>query len=264
MRLAAFSTMAGLALATLACAPFRGQAYEPLVSKYGVGTIVHPIQEPETVPSLPQELQTAKNKVHVFAVNGLNPLCLGNFNGLCDYIKRQGYTNTYFGQMYTCLNFSDRIRKVRQADPDAKIVLIGFSLGANIVRTIANDLEKDGTSVDLLVYMVGDYVRDTPESRPSNVRRIVNIRAQGIVLTGGDLLFNGAEIQGARNHRLNVRHILVPSRRETLELLNEELAGVLVTAMPNAAPARLELPAPAPATLPPPTASRGYSPYNRR
>ncbi|MBX7103323.1 MAG: hypothetical protein K1X57_04540 [Gemmataceae bacterium] len=258
MRRVAFSLNAALALATIACSTYRGQAVDPIFSKYGTGTLLHPIQEPDIVASDCPATKAAKEHIHIFAVNGLNPMCLGNFNGLCEYLKRQGYTNTYFGQLYTCANFADRARQVRQADPEAKIVLIGFSLGANSVRTIANDLAKDGTSVDLLVYMVGDYVYNKPASRPDNVRRILNIRAQGIVLTGGDLMFNGEDIDGARNHRLNVRHILVPSRRETLELLTNELAGVVAETKPAAATA---VPV---KELPPTVTQRGTSPYNSR
>jgi len=234
----AFAINATLALTTLACAPFHAPAYEPIVSKYGIGTVLHPVQDPGIVANDSPETQAAKEHVHIFAVNGVNPLCLGNFNGFCEYLKHQGYAHTYFGQLYTCYNFAERAREVRQSDPQARIVLIGFSLGSNTVRSIANDLAKDGTTVDLLVYLVGDYVQNTPESRPANVRRILNIRAQGIVFTGGDLFFNGADIDGARNRKLNVRHMLVPSRRETLQLVTEELSTMLAESQIPQTPAK--------------------------
>ena len=214
----------------LAAAP-NARAIEPLVTNYGIGTFLHPVQDPGQVPGC----ECVKDHVYVFAVNGLNPLCLGNFNGFCTYLKQHGYCHTYFGQMYTCFGWSDRIRSVRRCDPEAKIVLIGFSLGANCVQAIANDLAKDCTRVDLLIYLVGDTICNTPKSHPANVCRVLNVRAKGLVLTGGDLFLNGADIDGARNCKLECRHILVPSRKETLCLVMEELA--LLTCGPVAVPA---------------------------
>jgi hypothetical protein len=104
------------------------------------------------------------------------------------------------------------------------VVLIGFSLGANWVKWIANDLARDGTRVDLLIYLVGDTIWNTPYSRPPNVRRIVNVRGEGLVLLGG--ICDGADLDGARNERIYCRHILAPSRRETLELVMEELLAL--------------------------------------
>jgi hypothetical protein len=37
------------------------------------------------------------------------------------------------------------------------------------------------------------------------------------------LFFNGEDIDGALNYKLDCRHILVPSRRECLELVMDEL-----------------------------------------
>lgn len=204
--------------------------YEPIVSRYGIGTLIHPMQVPENIappnPHAGQPCRYNKEHVYTFAVNGLNPLCLGNFNGLCAYLKDQGFTNTYFGQLYTCQNYAQRIRDIRATDPEAKIVLFGFSLGSNSVRTIANDLDTDGTKVDLMIYLVGDYVKNEPQSKPKNVARIVNLRAKGSAVTGGDYFFNGEDLDGARNHTLGCRHILSPSRKETVEIVMEEMLRV--------------------------------------
>src|SRR4051812_37418452 len=108
MKLVAIPVNALFALAALACSPIHSRAYEPVVSNYGIGTVLHPLQEPSGTVAGANDpaLQPAKDHVHVYAVNGLNPMCLGNFNGLCGYIKNQGYQHTYFGQLYTCGNFA--------------------------------------------------------------------------------------------------------------------------------------------------------------
>jgi hypothetical protein len=210
--------------ACLACAP-AARAIDPIVTNFGIGTILHPLQEPAVapVPAWCEGLPCHKDHVHIFAVNGLNPLCLGNFNGLCGYLRKQGFCNVYFGQLYTSHTFASRIRTIRQCDPEARIALIGFSSGANYAKWIANILARDCVKIDLLVYIVGDTLPNTPASHPPNVCRLLNIRGKGLILTGGDLFWNGSDIDGARNCRIECRHILAPSRRETLELLMDEL-----------------------------------------
>lgn len=220
-------------LIALGCAnSSEARAIEPLVGSTGIGlgTILHPLQEPENM-SIPKDFHLqcccSKDRIHIFAVNGLNLLCTGNFNGLCAFLKKQGFVHTHFDQLYTCYDIADRVQGVRRKDPTARIVLIGFSLGCNSVRQVANSLRETTEPVDLLVYLGGDLIGDVQSSRPANVRRILNIRGRGLLLTGGDFTFNGADIEGARNAKLDYRHILLPSRRETLTLITEELLALM-------------------------------------
>jgi hypothetical protein len=234
-------------------APAPAPAIEPLVTNFGLGTILHPIQEPQSlpVPNCNGACRSCKDHVYIFCVNGWNPLCLGNFNGLCSYLKKQGFEKTYFGQLYTSSWFANKIREIRHTDPEARIVLVGFSLGANYVQNVANELARDDVRVDLLFYLVGDFLTNTPASQPPNVARVVNVRAQGLVVTGGDLFFNGADLDGARNLRLKCRHILAPSRRETVEWVMEELTALAYEPSGAPAPAANTVPvtnAPAPGT----------------
>jgi hypothetical protein len=220
--------VAGLAV----CTP-RLTASEPWMSHFGLGTLFHPVQTPECLPApagaADQACGGSKAHVYIFAVNGMDSLCLGNFNGLCEYLREQGFANTYFGQLYSCAHFSSRIRQIRQEDPDSHIVLIGFSCGCNVAKGITNSLNSDGTRIDLLVYLAGDYITNSPSSYPSNVGNVLNIRGNGYLLSGGSLFFCGADIDGARNCTLDTRHMLVPSRPETLELLMEEMLPLTCT-----------------------------------
>lgn len=243
LAVAAFSTSATSARA------------EPLVTHFGIGSLLHPVQEPAAV-ALPswcqtQPYQCCKDHVYIFGVNGFNPLCLGNFNGMLSYLRKQGYQHTYFGQLYTSHWFASEIRKIRQTDPQAKIVLIGFSLGANYTQAIACDLNREGIQIDLLVYLVGDLMRDIPENKPANVQKIVNIRAKGLVFLGGDLFFNGEDMVGASNHTLTCRHILAPSREETISIVAAELMALACVPVATAAPA---------VALPPVALPAGWAP----
>ncbi|MBM4070405.1 MAG: alpha/beta hydrolase [Planctomycetes bacterium] len=215
----------------IACSSKVG-AIEPLVTHGGLGTFLHPIQAPKNGHSCLCGLDCCKDNVYIFGVNGLNPLCTGNFNGLLDYLRGQGFKNTYFGQLYTPNCYARKIRDIRQHDAHARVVLIGFSLGCNYVQCLANHLNHDDTRVDLVVYLGGDYIFNNERAFPCNVERVLNVQAHGICLTGGDLFFKGADIDGARNVRLPVRHILIPSRADTVELLMEELTSLACASAP--------------------------------
>jgi hypothetical protein len=122
--------------------------------------------------------------------------------------------------------FRQRIRAVRQLDPGARIVVVGFSTGANCVRKLAHELKEDGVRLDLLVYLGGDTIRNAPQSRPENAANILNINGHGMVFHGRDLFFCGEDLDGAWNHRLDARHMTLPSRAETAELLVQYLAAI--------------------------------------
>ncbi len=240
------STFKGLLLTAglLLLAP-RLCAREPLASHFGIGTFLHPVQKPESLHypecCLDKSCSCCKEHVYIFAVNGLNPLCLGNFNGFCDYLREEGFENTYFHHIHTCWGVGRQIRQIRCEDPEARIVVIGFSAGCWCARCLADSLARDGTRVDLLVYLSGDYVKNTPRWHPDNVCRVLNVRAKGLIYTGGDLFFNGADLDGARNCRLEIRHILTPSHPDSVALVMEELLAL--SCVPCATPAGEALPA---------------------
>jgi hypothetical protein len=225
----------GLALVCgLVIAINQGQAWEPLLCDYGIGTALHPIQKPANAP----EVGSGADHVYIFAINGLDPLCIGNFNGLCACLKEHGYANTFFAQLYTGTETADRIRAIRAFDSRARIVLMGYSLGCNRVRSVAHRLAENGIQVDLLIYMFGDTLFDSPRNSPDNVCRILNLGCHGMLLTGGDLFMNGPTLPGARNCRINALHLCGPSRLETVSLILEELSTL------SSAPARPTAPLP--------------------
>ncbi len=75
--------------------------------------------------------------------------------------------------------------------------MLGYSAGANRARQLANELNAKGVRVDLLVYLGGDTIDNTAASRPPNVGQIVNITGHGYLPRGGDLFFNGTDLDGA-------------------------------------------------------------------
>jgi hypothetical protein len=191
-------------------------------------SFVHPVAEPpprlrQLCASVPAD---AKDRVHVFVINGADPLYLGNLSGLCACMRDLGFRKIDCVEMWQGAAVRDRIIEVRRHDPDAHIAIVGYSGGARPARTVANELKEQKVRVDLLVYLGGDTIGNVPASRPENVGQVLNITGHGYLPRGGDLFFNGADIDGAQNQRLDARHILLPTRPETVELLGGRLVAL--------------------------------------
>jgi len=169
-----------------------------------------------------------REHLHVFFVNGVDVLGTANLRGLCGYVQAQGYSHAYYSQMTQGHRIVRRVRQAHEEDPLARIVLVGFSAGTYVVRDVAHALSEDGIPIALLVYIGGDFLQNDPGCRPGNAARIVNITGHGFLLSGGDL-FRGTELDGAVNLRLACRHMLLPSRWETIDLLMRELTAAADT-----------------------------------
>lgn len=161
----------------------------------------------------------ANDAVHIFLINGLDPFNYGQLDALAEHL-RQTYRHTELFQMFESAAIEERIALVRERDPRARIVLVGFSFGANVARTVAQDLSEEDATIDLLVYLGGNTLHNIPRDRPRNVRRIVNVLALGI-------LWHGAQLDGAANIQLNdTYHYGSPTHPFTIQMLEQELAAL--------------------------------------
>jgi hypothetical protein len=209
------------------CAGLKPAAPEAL--PYGIDlSFLHPVDDPgprvaQMAAALPQSV---KDHTYVYFINGFDPLYLANLKGLCNYVKTLGFSHCYCGEMTQTAFFRALILKTHHADPAARIILVGYSTGANSARDLAAELKDKGLPVDLLAYVGGDTIKNVPASRPSNVGSVLNITGHGLALLGYDLVFKGCDIEGASNHRLDTRHMLLPSRAQTAELLVKRVVAV--------------------------------------
>lgn len=196
-------------------------------AEFGLG-FFHPLQtcDPAVLKNCETAPSDGKEHVYTFIVNGLDPMQLANLNGMTGYLRRLGFPHTHYEPLLGYRATARKIRSIRESDPDAKIVLVGYSLGTVVVRRLTNALERENVAVDRLVYLGGDFIGNTPSSRPSNVGTVVNIRGHGSLFSGYDLFWNGADIDNAINVRLDSRHFVLPSRGQTMEILAKELASL--------------------------------------
>lgn len=220
-----------------------------LATSTGCMSFVNPVPpaKPEVIEQTRTLPQACRNHVYIFLINGMDPCFWANINGLRDHLNALGYTKTYYGQLYHYWYLKDEMCKVHQEDPDARFVLVGFSFGANEVCALANEAKERGISIDLLVYLGGNTLKNTDYYRPENVRDVLNILATGCI-------WNGVEMDGATTiHLDDVWHFGSPTHKATVKrlvsALTEVAARVPVMVKPDEPPAPEQAPTPRP--LPP-------------
>src|SRR5262245_17456352 len=110
-----------------------------LAATSGCLSFVHPIDPacPELAEPCRMLPKCARDHVHILFVHGMDPADCANLTGVRDYVQSLGFQKTYYGQLYHTNQFKTLVRDIHQKDCDARFVLVGFSFGANMVRTIA-------------------------------------------------------------------------------------------------------------------------------
>jgi hypothetical protein len=204
-----------------------GLVVASLVGLSGCLGFLHPVdaspdsEPPEDCRQLPK---CCRDHIYVFLMNGLDPFNYGNLTGLRDYLLVQGISRTYYGQLYHYWWFTSEIRRIARQDPDAHFVLVGFSLGANVVHEIAEVVKPDGIHIDLVVFLSGNHpIKDIPKERPENVGRVLNLLADG-------LMGNRGELDYAENVRLiDTLHFGAPTHPTTVQYLSRELGALAAT-----------------------------------
>jgi hypothetical protein len=204
------------------------QEKAPPSANLTLGALLHPIKLNEVTlreqaQAIPQE---KRDRVHFFLINGLDPLQATNVHGVAAYFRSIGFTNTSSYQWPSTPKVRKQIETLHRTDPEARIVLFGFSVGANCVRGLANNLQKDGIPIDCLIYAGGDTIFNSPSSKPANVGQIVNITGHGLIFLGGDIYFKGDNLDGAVNRRLPARHMDIPANPDTINLVGNAVIAV--------------------------------------
>jgi hypothetical protein len=219
-----------------------------LLCPSGCLSFLHPVRAPrcdgeQVCQALPRG---CRDHVYVFVVNGIDPLDLANLEGVRDYVQGLGFRKTYYGYFYHAPGFAREIRRIHQEDPEARFVLVGFSIGANAVRGIAKTCKQDGICTDLVVFVDGNTLRDVP-GQEEVAKRVCNVRA------GGSVWWKTAELTTAHNFtEPEAPHFGSPTDPGTLGLLAQGLAEVATTVPiigpATETPALEEAPTPRPLT----------------
>lgn len=208
--------LAGLLFATSGCMSCRPPLSPPSSSCQSCSDGVEEDWFWRTVPG------SCKRRVYVFIVQGCDLFDCSNVSGLRDYINTLGFTKTYHGQIFHGGKFAKEMARIRQEDCEARFVVIGSGSGSKAAYGLAQDAERAGIPVDLLVYL-------DPTGMPRNAcgsetaGRVVRI-------SGGSWASNPDPVDGAYNVVYpDAGYFDVPSHEFTLELLSRELGSVAAT-----------------------------------
>ena len=233
-----------------------------LLALPGCLSFCHPIPTPPPELAQPCRAQPScsRDHVYVFLVHGMDPLDYANLEGVQHYLNELGFNKTYYGQLYHGGTFQKEVRRIHREDREARFVLVGFSFGANVVRSLTRAVKDEGVTVELLVYLGGNTLENCPRDRPENAVRIINILASGCI-------WNGDTLDGAENtHLPDVWHFGSPSHRHTLERLAQVLAeiasGVPIVETTNSATPAGQDAEPTPRVLTPRTASAPHDQWD--
>lgn len=170
-----------------------------------------------TVSRTAENCVDPRSQVHVFVINGFDPFHYADVPGLADYIRGLGYEHVHYSELITAASLEEQIEQTKLRNPNARIVLIGYSFGANAARNLTHNLGEQGIPVDLLVYLNGNTLRNTPYDRPANAKRVVNVLAWGVLL-------DGAQLDNAENIEIpDAWHFNTPKHPVTLDLIQREL-----------------------------------------
>lgn len=182
-----------------------------------------PSAQPRTTVGTVVAESCPPGRIHVFMINGLDPLFLGGMHELCDLVRASGFSNTECHRFSQSFGLTQQILAIRETEPSARFAVIGFSGGSHRARTIVNQLGDRGVEVNLLAYIGGDFICNTPKSRPWNARHVLNVTARGFLFSGGDLFRNTEQIDGAVNCHLDVMHLQAPRDPRMRSLLIDQL-----------------------------------------
>lgn len=156
--------------------------------------------------------------VYIYFIHGLDPCDAANLRGVEQTCHDWGFTNTVYVTMTQSDEVISHVVCTKARDPQARIVIYGYSAGADIARRVTNKLhDRDGIDVDLLFYVSGIILIDTKSARPEYVGKIIHI------LDGGKVI-PGMKLSGAENYRFSdIWHFATPMDPRTLAILEHEL-----------------------------------------
>ncbi|HMP02374.1 MAG TPA: hypothetical protein PKC45_07735 [Gemmatales bacterium] len=197
-------------------------------------------QTPDPVPAK-GTAQTRTGPIHIFILHGLDPFDLAGLKELRSYLAQQSVAEVKLFQFFQTGAVRECVLQARQADPTAQMAIIGFSAGTLTARRLVHSLhDGDQIDVDLLIYLGGELLDDSPYSRPTFIGEVVHILPDNYVV-------KGETIEGAVNYRvLGAGHFGAPMNPATLAVIGEHLRARIGRARPHVAPAPASVePAPA-------------------
>jgi hypothetical protein len=189
----------------------------------GCASMCHPMQPAgPDVAARCLSLQPAQHdRVHIFVINGLDPFHITNATGFAQYLRDLGFHDVQFSMMWTSGKFAERIRALKAAEPSARVVIIGYSMGVCFARKLAQRVQEQGITVDLLLFLDAYTFNNYPEHSPADGTRIVNMMTEPRGFLGS------TPLAGIPNYEfIGVRHYFVPTTQCIVERVVREITDL--------------------------------------
>ncbi|QDU44211.1 hypothetical protein Mal52_26890 [Symmachiella dynata] len=112
----------------------------------------------------------------IFVLSPVDAFDIGGMDRFAEYVKSCGFRNVEISNYYDgggSEALADRIREIKCCNPNAQVMLTGFSSGCTIVCNALCSLEKDCIGVEGVCYIDSFMFRLTmPDPHPNNVGRV--------------------------------------------------------------------------------------------
>jgi hypothetical protein len=202
----------------------------------GCCSCLNPVEPPPelAIQSCRELPKYCRDHVYVFFMNGIDPVNYGNLTGIREYVDTLGFHKTYYGQVYHVGYFADEIDRIHKEEPDAHFVLVGSGCGARKIRCLADRVNADGVSVDLMVHLDGKLPDGMGLENGPMMGTIRDSSSTAAGANAGPWLFGN------------------PTYHQTVEMLGEQLMHIACTipavepATPEQLPPPLDEPTPKP------------------
>lgn len=94
-----------------------------------------------------------RNQVFLFMMNGRDPLECGGMLELRDQLCRAGYPMVYYAQRVDREWYRREMWRVVRDNPGARILLLGYSAAAPLVKGLAYEAARDELPIDAVIYL---------------------------------------------------------------------------------------------------------------
>jgi hypothetical protein len=163
--------------------------------------------------------------VYVFAISSLNPVSIVALDSLREELNRHGFSKVSTGQTIHAWWMAREMRRIRDAEPNAQFVIVGFESAGSSAMSLARKASATGISVN------GVVVINSEGSFPESING-VRVLAVGKVENANAI--NGVEPVPVQN----VASYGLATDARTLEaighLLNDVATGVPVPVVEEA------------------------------
>ena len=147
-----------------------------------------------------------RRHVYVFLVNGLMPDGSTGLEGLRLKLAERGYEKVYRGELCHAGWMGRELKRVRECDPEARFIVVGYGLGCGSAIGLANDSAGLNIPIDTVVLL------DPPEKQATCQRA-----GQTLVVRSGVAAPEPGEPQGVCI--LTASHYSLPTHARTVDAI---------------------------------------------